>query len=405
MVSATTVNNSSKGIKMFTVLSIDGGGIRGVIPGTLLAFLESKLQELDGADARIADYFDVISGTSTGGLVTTMLTAPNKDNRPLFAAKDINAFYLEHTPNIFPQNRYNYLSIIHTIIRSWLDALTGPKYDGKYFHKLLNNLLGDLTLHQTLTNIVVPAFDIKLFQPCIFSTSDGKETALKNARLADICISTAAAPTFLPAHSFTTTDLNGNSRSFDLIDGAAAANNPTMLAISHVFREMAKENSDDDDDDEAPIMEGKRMLVLSLGTGSAKRQEKYSAAKASQWGLINWIFDNGSTPLIDIFSDASSDVVDFLVSTLFQSHTLKKNYLRIQEDTLVGDESSVDMATTENLQRLVEIGNNLLKKPVSRVDLETGKCQTINGEGTNAQALTHFAKLLSDQRKLRMVDQ
>lgn len=68
---------------------------------------------------------------------------------------------------------------------------------------------------------------------------------------------------------------------------------------------------------------------------------------------------------------------------------------------MVGNETSVDMATTENLQRLVEIGNNLLKKPVSRVDLETGKCQTMTGEGTNAQALTHFAKLLAEQRKLR----
>ncbi|KAF8377522.1 hypothetical protein HHK36_030904 [Tetracentron sinense] len=73
---------------LITILSIDGGGIRGIIPGTILAYLESQLQELDGEDARLADYFDVIAGTSTGGLLTAMLTAPDDNNRPLFAAKN-----------------------------------------------------------------------------------------------------------------------------------------------------------------------------------------------------------------------------------------------------------------------------------------------------------------------------
>ncbi|MCD7459144.1 Patatin-like protein 2 [Datura stramonium] len=64
------------------------------------AFLESKLQELDGPNARIADHFDVVAGTSTGGLVTTMLTAPNKDNRPLYQAKEISDFGMQHGPQI-----------------------------------------------------------------------------------------------------------------------------------------------------------------------------------------------------------------------------------------------------------------------------------------------------------------
>ena len=61
------------------------------------------MQKLDGEDVRIVDYFDVIAGTSTGGLVTTMLTAPNENNRPVFAAKDIIDFYLDNCPKMFPQ--------------------------------------------------------------------------------------------------------------------------------------------------------------------------------------------------------------------------------------------------------------------------------------------------------------
>ncbi|GLJ39133.1 hypothetical protein SUGI_0797600 [Cryptomeria japonica] len=103
---ATMKHLSASDGDMITILSIDGGGVRGIIPATILQFLEAELQKLDGPDVRLADYFDVIAGTSTGGLVTAMLTAPNKQNRPLFAARDIIQFYLEQCPSIFPVKRF-----------------------------------------------------------------------------------------------------------------------------------------------------------------------------------------------------------------------------------------------------------------------------------------------------------
>ncbi|EOX91346.1 Phospholipase A 2A, IIA,PLA2A [Theobroma cacao] len=383
--------------KMVTVLSIDGGGVRGIIPGTLLSFLESKLHELDGANARIADYFDIIAGTSTGGLIATMLTAPNKQNRPMYAAKDINNFYLEHCPKIFPQNsRLNFLASMASFFRA---TSMGPKYDGKYLRSLTNQLLEDITLKQTLTNVVIPAFDIKLLQPVIFSTDDAKADALKNARLADVCVGTSAAPTFLPAHYFETKNADGKTRTFDLIDGGVAANNPTMLAINHFSKEILKHGTEFV---EIEPMDSRRMLVLSLGTGEAKHEEKYSAAAASKWGMIDWLYEKGKTPLLDVFWDASSDIVDFHTSTQFQCLNSKDNYLRIQDDTFTGDAASVDIATEENLKKLIGIGTELLKKRVSRVNLETGKFEEVEGEPTNEVALANFAKKLSEERKLRL---
>ncbi|THU48158.1 hypothetical protein C4D60_Mb09t23280 [Musa balbisiana] len=150
---------------LITILSIDGGGIRGIIPATILSFLESELQKLDGEDARIADYFDVISGTSTGGLVTAMLTAPDDNNRPLFAAKDIKSFYLEHSSKIFPQ-----IGGLLAGVRRMFQAVWGPKYNGKYLHSLIKEKLRGVRLHQTLTNVIIPTFDIKQLHPIIFSS-------------------------------------------------------------------------------------------------------------------------------------------------------------------------------------------------------------------------------------------
>ncbi|GFP99831.1 patatin-like protein 2 [Phtheirospermum japonicum] len=362
---------------LVTVLSIDGGGVRGIIPATFLAFLESKLQELDGPNSRIADYFDIVAGTSTGGLLATMITAPDKDNRPMYAAKDIVDFYLEHCPSLFPGcDRHNLLKTFKNLF--------GPKYNGTYLRSLLRGLLRDLTIKDALTNLVIPAFDIKHLQPVIFTTKDAKEKPYRNAKLSDICIGTSAAPTFLPAHYFETEDEKGNVTTYDLIDGGVAAINPRYPHISTGI--LAG------DSEYVPMepLDGNKLLVLSLGTGKAKQDDKYNAEAAARWGLLGWVYKRGNTPLLDVFGDANSDMVDIHVSTFFQSLHTKNNYLRLQDDTLCGDESSLDLATLENLQGLVEVAKQRLKEPMSRVNLETGQFEEVEGEGTNEEALIRF---------------
>ncbi|CAL9020479.1 unnamed protein product, partial [Prunus brigantina] len=81
---------------LITILSIDGGGIRGIIAGAVLKFLEFGLQHI-----RLADYFHMVAGMSTGDLVAAMLTTPDENNHALYAAEDIISFYLKHCPS-FP---------------------------------------------------------------------------------------------------------------------------------------------------------------------------------------------------------------------------------------------------------------------------------------------------------------
>ncbi|KAK1427399.1 hypothetical protein QVD17_16083 [Tagetes erecta] len=378
---------------LITILSIDGGGVRGIIPGVILDFLETELQKLDGENARLADYFDVIAGTSTGGIVTGMLTTPNDEGRPAFMAKDVKDFYLEHCPKIFPHDSNPLAAATHVI-----KALTGPKYDGKYLHNIIHEKLQDRRLHEAVTNIVIPTFDIKYLQPVIFSSYQLKNNPSLDAKISDICIGTSAAPTYLPSHSFQTQDSEKKLvTEFNLIDGAMVANNPTLAAISEVTKEITTGNPNF-----FPIkpMEYGRFLVLSLGTGSQKFQEKYDATKSSSWGVLGWLTGGGSTPLVDVFTQASGDMVDYHISTVFQALHSTENYLRIQDDTLSGDLASMDLATTENLENLVKVGEELLKKPVTRVNLGTGVYEPYH-HTTNKMALEKFAAILHEEKNVR----
>ncbi|XP_076890679.1 patatin-like protein 2 [Bidens hawaiensis] len=375
---------------LITVLSIDGGGIRGLIPAIILEFLETELQKLDGEDARIADYFDIIAGTSTGGLITAMLTAPDENRRPLFAARDIKEFYLQKCPKIFPQD----CNMVTKIVKN----MFGPLYDGEYLHESIRKRLKDTKLGDTLTNVAIPTFDIKRLQPTIFSSYQIDEKPYMNAKLSDICIATSAAPTYLPPHHFETNH-KGEKHEFNLVDGGVAANNPTLIAMGEIAKQLIRKNSD------FPLpqsMEYRRYLVISIGTGECKRKGgKYTAEQASKWGLLGWWFNsNGSSPLVDIFTQASTDMVDFHLSVVFKTLGVEKNYLRIQEDRLERTLSPLDLATKENLDCLIKAGENLLQKQVSTVNLEDGRFIPDRSE-TNAQALTEFAQKLSIEKHLR----
>jgi hypothetical protein len=141
-----------------------------------------------------------------------------------------------------------------------------------------------------------------------------------------------------------------------------------------------------------------KFMVISVGCGS-NRNQRYSAKAAAKWGIFNWLIKDGTAPIIDMFNSASADMVDIHLCVLFRALRSSENYLRIQYDQLTGSAGSIDDCSKENMDKLVQIGKDLLSQNVSRVDLETGKNVEVPGAGTNAEQLAKFAKQLSDERR------
>ena len=101
----------------------------------------------------------------------------------------------------------------------------------------------------------------------------------------------------------------------------------TLIAIGEVTKEIMRGSADYF---AIKQMDYGRLLVISLGTGSPKEEEKYNANGAAKWGLLGWLTNSASTPLVDVFSHASSNLVDFHLNVIFQALHAEEKYLRIQ---------------------------------------------------------------------------
>ncbi|KAI9109311.1 hypothetical protein K1719_019655 [Acacia pycnantha] len=396
--------------KIVTILSIDGGGVRGIIPAIILEFLEKELQKLaHDENVRIADYFDVIAGTSTGGLITAMLTAPDNNNRPKFTAEEIVQFYKEESKNIFPPKSWQ---------QSKPEYLYNPKYDGKELRKIIRKKLDGTKLSETVTNVVIPTFDMKQIRPHIFSSFRVRRTNGVDAdvELSDICIGTTAAPTYLPPHSF-----ENDNRHFDLIDGGVIANNPAVIAVC----EVVQNRQPPQDPPSTPGLpkdsqarswrnipevkpnEYDKLYLVSLGTGFRKRVEKARAQKlwqrlrdfvlgrkADNWGILKW----AAGPLIEFTLDGCQDMVDYHLSSVFKDRA-KTNYLRIQTNELTRDMIDMDCATDKNIGELENLAKEeILGKQVKRMNIETFELEDDPKE-TYKEALKRVAEFLHESRK------
>lgn len=163
---------------MRRLLCIDGGGIKGALPASFLATIEEATGE------RLADCFDLVAGTSTGGIIALGLGLG-------FNAAEIKAFYENDGPGIFATFGM-FASVRH---------VTKAKYDPVPLREALEKILGERCLGESTTRLLIPAFDSTLGRIHIFKTSHHPRFELDyKARAVDVALATAAAPTYFPAH-------------------------------------------------------------------------------------------------------------------------------------------------------------------------------------------------------------
>lgn len=260
----------------FRILSVDGGGIRGLISALMLAELESRIQARAGEDKRLSDYFHLFAGTSTGGLIALSLTAPGKG----VTAEELALFYTDDGPGIFHR------SLLQKV--TTLGGLIGPKHSLEPLRKAVENRLGDSRIGSALRDLVITSYDMTAREPYLFKRWRARESDDRNPSIVDAALATSAAPTYFPSHPH-----QGRA----LVDGGVFAANPAVAAIAEALKRS---------EDEPASLTYADLLVVSVGTG--EYEVSYPQEKVSGWGDLGWILPReAEPPLIEAFLGGSTD--------------------------------------------------------------------------------------------------
>jgi len=197
------------------ILAIDGGGIKGAFPAALLATIE------EATGKRIAEHFDLIAGTSTGGIIALGLGLG-------LSAKEILNFYQEQGRRVFGQ-RIDGTGLLGRLGSLWskqrrrVRQLVGPPYDALALRDALEGAFGKKHLGDSQVRLIIPAYSINTRSVYVFKTAHHRRFEIDHKRSAvDVALATAAAPTYFPAHALADDAL--------LVDGGVWANNPTGIA-------------------------------------------------------------------------------------------------------------------------------------------------------------------------------
>jgi patatin-like phospholipase/acyl hydrolase len=313
--------------KLIKILSIDGGGVRGIVPATILANLESRLPP----GHRLAECFDIIAGTSAGGIIALLLATPDAQGKPKYNASFIAKEIDQVSKGAFSRSYWQALKSAG----GWL----GAKYDETVLQEKLAFYFHDTRLKQAVSNVIVPAYEIEQDKTFFFKSSRAKNERQQDCYLKDLAYATSAAPTyFRPARLVDGT----NQRTLTLIDGGVSANNPTMAAAVHAV-ELYGTNIE--------------LFIVSIGTGtkygSQKKKITYESVKNS--GMLGWA--KSIVPLLMHTADAIVDYEMYYVLNFNKP----QYYFRLQT-ILEPENAEMDDVSDHNIELLKIQANGLIKK-------------------------------------------
>ena len=233
--------------KPFRILSIDGGGIRGVYPAHVLRCIEERLQ-ID-----LFDTFDMIAGTSTGSIIAVGVATG-------VPAADIVEMYKEHGSRIFRKKRFFWPG---RKLKSMIQPMFDSVYDAQYLKDVLVEVFQDKRLGDIKKPLLLPSTDIG--NGCVHVLKSGYSKDLtrdNNVLVKDAILASCSAPTYFNPHKLD---------HYLLADGGLWANNPALAAVIDAQKRLGIAQDD--------------IQILSIGTGHSKTM--YGTNALRKWGLVN----------------------------------------------------------------------------------------------------------------------
>lgn len=309
--------------KKFKILSIDGGGIKGVFPAMYLMLIEAELEKTGHEKTKIYEHFDLITGTSTGGIIALALSFG-------IPAKEIYELYLNNAKGIFGKKKP---TIVQQIFysshkRDFLENLVRTKF------KEYNNG-EDPRLKDCKTDVCIPIYDLVKGNPSVLK-SPYHEAFTRDFHIPayQVAMATSAAPTYFAPYSNKYIDLNNIEKNFaNKVDGGVMANNPTLVGLLEATKAFGKEISE--------------LEILSIGTG----HKRFTDGKPRNgWGLYYWMLKNKRKRLIELFMQSQSQLVANYVSLLHKGIDKREteNFIYDRIDVSLNSDNDIEMDEYKN---------------------------------------------------------